>query len=188
MISEYAKSNPFISVVIVSPGWYLENHLSPELAPAIGGFPFEKDDEGYLSLRLPLWGGKNEVPFIGISDDFGDIVHGVFLGPEKYNGQLLQAASFCATLDDMVAEFETVTEQKARFVVMDNWRDMETYGMTELETVKYMFGCCQHSGGLYYGRENDTSTAQDLKSAASKAKGTSDEMASFTEFFKKHFC
>lgn len=67
---------------------------------------------------------------------------------------------------------------------------METYGDGSLETVKYMFGFCQHSGGMYYGVPNDTDTAGELKARAAEAKGVSGEQSKLQTpegFFKKYF-
>jgi hypothetical protein len=79
--------------------------LIEELAPIFGGFPFSADEEGFYTLRTPTWGGSEEIPFIGIGDDYGDIVHGAFLDPAKYNGQLVQAVSRSATLDQLAQGF-----------------------------------------------------------------------------------
>lgn len=76
------------------------------MAPFCGGFPFNKDDEGYLSLRLPRWGGTDEIPFVSIDEDFGDIVHGVLLTPEKYHGKSIQAFSVSAKPQELVTAFE----------------------------------------------------------------------------------
>jgi hypothetical protein len=84
----------------------MENHLVEELAPIFGGFPFQADEEGYYTLRAPRWGGNEEINFIAIGDDFGDLVHGVFLDPEKYNGQLVQGMSESATAEQLVQAFE----------------------------------------------------------------------------------
>lgn len=67
---------------------------------------------------------------------------------------------------------------------------METYGEQGFETVKYMFGFCQYSGGLYYGVPNDLITAGDLKARAANAKGQSGEEAKLITlegFWKKYF-
>lgn len=93
-------------MVSVSAGWYMENHLDEGLAPILGGFPFQTDEDGYYTLRIPRWGGNEEMPFISLGDDYGDIVHGVFLQPEKYNGQLVQGISQSATATQLVETFE----------------------------------------------------------------------------------
>ncbi|CAG7556009.1 unnamed protein product [Fusarium equiseti] len=171
-VGEYAKNKGvFETVNIVSPGWYLENHLVEELAPLLGGLPFLADDEGYMTLRVPRWGGNGEIPFISIGDDYGDLVHGIFLDPEKYNGRRVQGISASETPEKFVSEFEKVTGKKARFLPIEDWKTMETYGDPGIETVKYMFGFCQYSGGLYYGVPNDLETAGDLKARAAVAKG-----------------
>ncbi|KAG6354921.1 hypothetical protein INS49_004002 [Diaporthe citri] len=170
-ISEYAKSNSnFKSATIVSPGWYLENHLPEEMAPFCGGFPFNQDDEGYLALRFPRW-GTDEIPFVSITEDFGDFVHGVLLAPEWYHGKFIQAISVNAKAEELVSAFEKVTRKKSRFVPIEDWKTMDTYGATEYITIRDMFGFCQISGGLYCGRPNDTMDAKQLKAAAAAAKG-----------------
>ncbi|KAF5662224.1 family 1 [Fusarium heterosporum] len=190
-IVEYAKNKgAFETVNIVSPGWYLENHLVEEFAPVLGGFPFSADEEGYRTLHVPHWGGSNEIPFIDIGDDYGDLVHGIFLNPEKYNGQLVHGVSASETAEKLVVDFEKVTGEKARFVPIEDWKTMETYGEQSFETVKRMFGFCQYSGGLYYGVPNDLSSARELKARAAEAKGESrdtSELMSLEGFWKKYF-
>jgi len=106
-VGKYAKSKGvFETVNIVSPGWYLENHLVEEFAPLLGGFPFSADEEGYMALHVPRWGGSGEIPFISIGDDYGDLVHGIFLDPEKYNGRLVQGISASETPEKLASEFE----------------------------------------------------------------------------------
>ncbi|KAH7114811.1 hypothetical protein EDB81DRAFT_702350 [Dactylonectria macrodidyma] len=188
-IGEYAKNKDvFETAIIVSPGWYMENHLSEEVAPLFGGFPFTADKEGYLTLRIPRWGGNEEMPFISISDDYGDLVHGVFLAPETYNRRLVQAISSSATAGRLTADFQEVTGKKARFMPVE-WMQMETFGVGAFETVKNMFGFCQYSGGLYYGVVNDVVTAGELKAKAAEAKGESGDGAnlmSLKGFLRKH--
>lgn len=67
---------------------------------------------------------------------------------------------------------------------------METYGVEAFETVKYMFGFCQHSGGLYYGVPNDVATTGELKARAAEAKGESGDNAklmTLERFLGKYF-
>lgn len=76
------------------------------MAPFCGGFPFNQDDEGYLTLRFPRWGGTDEIPFVSITEDFGDFVHGVLLAPENYHGKFIQAISISAKPEELVTAFE----------------------------------------------------------------------------------
>ncbi|KAF5019130.1 hypothetical protein F66182_8866 [Fusarium sp. NRRL 66182] len=190
-IGEHAKSKGvFETVNIVSPGWYLENNFVEEIVGAFGGFPLHPDDEGYLTLRAPRWGGNEQIPFIAIENDYGDIVHGIFLDPKKYNGRLVQGISASKTADEFVSDFEKVTGKKARFIPIEDWRTVETYGVEAFETVKYMFGFCQYSGGLYYGVPNDLVTAGELKARAAEAKGESGDkskLMTLEDFFSKNF-
>jgi hypothetical protein len=118
-IGEYAKSTrAFKAVVIVGSGWYFENFLSRDLAPIFGGFPYIASEDGTFVLRVPKWGGKEEVPFIAIGDDFGDIVHGVFLEPEKLTGKLVQGVSDIESFDEVVAAFERGISQHRSFVMI----------------------------------------------------------------------
>nr|XP_036589797.1 NmrA family protein [Colletotrichum truncatum]KAF6801802.1 NmrA family protein [Colletotrichum truncatum] len=105
-IGEYARSKPSLTVVEVSPGWYMENFLPPELAAVFGGLPYTPDAEGYMTFSSPRWGGNEEVPLIGIEADYGDLVHGVFLAPEKYKGKRVQGMSQSRAIDRFGEDFE----------------------------------------------------------------------------------
>jgi hypothetical protein len=76
------------------------------MAPIFGGFPLVPSEDGTFVFRCPTWGGKEDVPFIAMGDDFGDIVHGVFLEPEKWNGKLVQGVSDIESLEDVIRAFE----------------------------------------------------------------------------------
>jgi hypothetical protein len=106
-VGQYAiEKGVFETVNLISPGWYMENHLVEELAPAVGGWPLVADEEGYLTLRVPRWGGNEKIPFIAIGDDWGDLVHGALLQPEKYNGRLVHGMSQEATASELVEIFD----------------------------------------------------------------------------------
>ena len=62
--------------------------------------------------------------------------------------------------------------------------------MSELETVKYMFGFCQHADGKYYGSPNDVEPAKKLKAKAAEAKGSSAEESSLItmrKYYEQYF-
>ena len=106
-IQQAAMSNKaFTTVTACNAGWYLENFRVPELAQAFGGFPLVEDKEGYLTWEIPHWGGPDRVPWISVADDYGDMVHGVFLNPEKWKGRTLQGVSDINSFGGLVEEFE----------------------------------------------------------------------------------
>ncbi|KID67412.1 NmrA family protein, partial [Metarhizium hybridum] len=188
-IGEYAKCKGFKSVVIVSAGWYMENHTLPEFVELMGGFPFTADADGYLSLRLPRIGGDDKLPFIAMKDDYGDLVHGVLLQPDAYNGQLIQAASEMAKPDELVAKFQRMTGKKSRYLAIEDWRTIETYGSPDVEGLKTMYGFCQYVDGKYYGVPSSLEQAKELKAKAIVAKGLPKEehpLLNLEEFIKKY--
>lgn len=113
---EYARSkrSENFSIVSVDTGWFFEGLLMPEYVAAMGGFPFSSD-EGYLTLKVPEWSKNNA--FIAVAEDYGDIVHGVFLNPEKWDSKRIQGVSEIIDWDGIVQAFEkAVLGKKARFV------------------------------------------------------------------------
>ena len=67
-IELYARQlGAFDTVVPIGAGWFLENFLSKEVAPVFGGFPHFPDEEGYLTFRVPYWGGEEHVPWLSIT-------------------------------------------------------------------------------------------------------------------------
>ena len=77
-----------------------------EMAPVLGGWPFVPDEEDYLTLRVPRWGGNEKIPFIAIGEDWGDLIHGALLQPEKYNGKFVHGMSQEATASELVEVFD----------------------------------------------------------------------------------
>lgn len=76
----------------------------------------------------------------------------------------------------------TATGKKTSFRWMDSWKDVPTFGVPALETVKLMFAFCQHSGGRYYGVPSDLAEPAELKAAAAKAQGKTGDAAKLTTF------
>ncbi|KAF7597141.1 hypothetical protein BBP40_009479 [Aspergillus hancockii] len=191
-IERYARNNTqFQTVSFICAAWYLENFLVKEIAPLFGGFPFVADAEAFLTFRCPRWGGKEDVPFISISDDYGDIVQGLFLDPHRWNGHVVHGCSDILTFDELVTHFQNVTGQKARFQPLESWETFDTFGVPELEDTKLMFGLTQTTGGLYFGPEpSEKNTAAALKRATAAALGLPrDQQTLITVkgWFQKHF-
>lgn len=84
----------------------MENFLSREAAPIFGGFPYFPDEDGYLTFRVPNRGGDNKAPFVSIGADYGDIVHGIFLDPGRWNGHVVHGLSDIRGFDEVVGDFE----------------------------------------------------------------------------------
>ncbi|KAK2749912.1 hypothetical protein FQN57_005329 [Myotisia sp. PD_48] len=169
-IEQVARNSPNIGhVTVFNAGWYYENLADPQMADFIGGFPFNADDEGYLTLRLPLTGGDERAPFISIQEDYGDLVHGVLLEPEKWAGKLIQGISDMSSFSDLPSIFEKVTGKKARFIPYPAWQDFPTYDIPDLEEFRGMFDFTQRVQGLYFGAEFDVETPRKLKEIVQKS-------------------
>ncbi|KAH6980631.1 hypothetical protein BKA56DRAFT_616474 [Ilyonectria sp. MPI-CAGE-AT-0026] len=166
------------------PGEYMENFFIEAIAPIFGGFPYVQDDEGFLTFHVPAWGGNEQVPYLCMNRDYGDIVHGVFLNPEEYDRKFVQAFSEPRTHHDVTNTFEKITGKKSRHTVMERWQDLPTLGLTVLETVKRMHGFCQESNGWYYGSANDNGLASSLKAAGASARGETGEDTKLTTLDK----
>ncbi|KAF4462139.1 hypothetical protein FALBO_11054 [Fusarium albosuccineum] len=107
-ISEYMlEPGKFETASVVSAGWFLENAFDPKYTAAFGGFATTKDDEGFLTYRVPAMGNDPEsVPWLAVADDYGDFVHGVFLDPEKWNRQYIHGVSESASFSELTAMFQ----------------------------------------------------------------------------------
>jgi hypothetical protein len=95
----------FETLTPIMPGWFMENFHSPEMKELLCGFPCKTDDDGYLICRAPLWGGREDVPWISITDDFGDLVHGVFVNPLRWNYRPIQSVADPMSFGEMVRIF-----------------------------------------------------------------------------------
>ncbi|KAL4930456.1 NmrA/HSCARG family protein [Aspergillus undulatus] len=192
-IELYARRNSqFETTSFICAAWYFENFLDMAAAPIFGGFPFTPDLDGTLIFRCPRWGGREDVPFISISDDYGDIVHGLFLDPARWNGARIHGCSDILSFDDLVAQFQAATGKTSRYDPIEpSWEAFETFGVPELEDTKLMFGLTQNTGGLYFGPEpSEKNTAATLKRATAIALGLPKErqgLISAKEWFTNHF-
>ncbi|KAH7349164.1 hypothetical protein BKA66DRAFT_516541 [Pyrenochaeta sp. MPI-SDFR-AT-0127] len=204
-IFEYAKSSgAFESVISASPGWYFESFLMTKVGKVFGGFPFIPSEDGTYVFRVPKWGGKEDVPFLAVGDDFGDIVHALFLDPKEWDGRIAQGLSQIATFDEAVKAFENgkfgqdnrelltnipqLLGKKSRFEA--NWKDLNVYGIPSLENIKLMFAFTQVSGERYYGDETEVETSIALKKMDAEACGKSGEkteLSTLESFFAREF-
>lgn len=94
----------FDSVVGAFPGWYFDLYVAPTF-PELGGFPELVDSEGYVTFTSPRIGGEGKIQTLSIDDDFGEMVHGIFLDPGKWKNQTVQLMSDAFTYDHLVKSF-----------------------------------------------------------------------------------
>ncbi|RHZ66405.1 hypothetical protein CDV55_103991 [Aspergillus turcosus] len=179
----------FVTFTPVMASWYLEDFLMPNFCEGFGGFPWTEDEQGYLTFKSPLIGGNERVPWISVEDDFGDLVHGIFLNPLRWNKRTVQAAADIVSFSDIVAAFVSVTRRKARFIPLtcSEFPDLDREEMKESRDV---FAFYQSRNGEVFGNGiTETDTAAELKRLAGIAKGGKGKMGLTTcrEWFEKHF-
>lgn len=75
-----------------------------------GGFPWYSEDTNQtVVLAVPPYGGDGRMPWVSLNDDFGDIVHGIFLDPQETHGKHVQAISQMIQFQDLAAEYSEGT-------------------------------------------------------------------------------
>lgn len=193
-IEQHAKQpGKFQTVTPINAAWHLGNFLVKEIAPVFGGFPHFPNEEGFLTFRVPNWDGDNKVPFLSITNDYGDIVQGIFLDPARWNGHVVHGASQILGFDQLVANFKdgepihppidihegkyiltmAVTGKKSRFQpILPSWEAFNTHRIHKLEDVKLMFAFTQITSGCYFvPKLPENNTASELKRATAAALG-----------------
>lgn len=84
----------------------MECFFDDSFVDAFGGFPWNPDPEtGEVDFRTPDYGGKGDMPWVSCEDDLGDIVHGIFLNPSKYDQVLVQATSQQISMSDVASSY-----------------------------------------------------------------------------------
>lgn len=110
-ISEYilaaAEQKSIRTGTVVNAGWFLEDAFDPKYVESFGGFAKRVDDEGYLTWKTPRMGNDPEsVPWLAAADDYGDLVHGVLLDPEEYNGRFIDGVSESMGFAQLTSAFQ----------------------------------------------------------------------------------
>jgi hypothetical protein len=187
----------------------MENFKDDGMSNLFGGFPLFPDREGYLTLKMPLWGGKEDFPWISVTDDFGDMVHGVLLNPLHWKRRVVQATSavlsplevvntfisgICSAVEQISRirpfNFPPVTGCRARFVLLTDPNQLETNGISWREQERDIFFFSQVREGEYFcNGPTETETAATLNRAAFKAKGSRGREGLMTvrEYFEREF-
>ncbi|KAF7173848.1 hypothetical protein CNMCM5623_006109 [Aspergillus felis] len=210
-IAMYATdTGHFESVCPVYAGWYMEIFKNPDLANAFGGFPYFPDQDGFYTVSAPRWGTDTDMPVPWLAvEDFGDIVHGVLLAPQDYNGKCIPALSDCSSFPELAACFQQgmqnyryryikyisanelyqATGKRARYVTLPSWNLLGA-GVPQLEDVRRLFAFGQISNAKYFGDEpTSTTIPAHLKAEAVKAKGAESEesnLITWQKWFQKN--
>ncbi|KAJ5158314.1 uncharacterized protein N7500_007965 [Penicillium coprophilum] len=186
------QTQNFDSFTPIMPGWFMENMQDSLMQTLLDGFPSKKDNDGYLTCRSPLWGGNEDVPWISIGDDFGDLVHGIFLDPIRWNYRPVQAVADPMSFGEMTRIFSLVTGQKTRYIPCDLSEVVfgVKYDNLKNQDPSALFRYAQLRDGEYYGNgPTENRTASQLKKAAFKAKGGKGREALLTlrEYIEREF-
>ncbi|KAL5044877.1 hypothetical protein BDW71DRAFT_198759 [Aspergillus fruticulosus] len=178
----------FDAVIGAWPAWYFENFIDPEFAQAFGGFPIYPDDEGYLTFTSPRVGGQGKVQTISVADDFGEMVHGMFLNPQVWKNRTIPCMSNSFSYEDMVKTFTEVTGKRARYIPMDSYMDFPTNGNSVLVELRDVYRYMQSVNGWFFSKPDDVETCQRLKDEARLDKGLPrEQVINMKEYFVKHY-
>ncbi|KAJ5382511.1 hypothetical protein N7517_000422 [Penicillium concentricum] len=186
------QTQNFDSFTPIMPGWFMENMQDSLMQTLLDGFPAKKDNDGYLTCRSPLWGGNEDVPWISIGDDFGDMVHGIFLDPIRWNHRPVQAVADPMSFGEMTRIFSLVTGQKTRYIPCDLSEVVfgVKYDNLKNQDPAALFRYAQLRHGEYYGNgPTENRTASQLKKAAFKAKGGKgrETLLTLQEYLEREF-
>ncbi|KAH6873421.1 hypothetical protein B0T10DRAFT_588795 [Thelonectria olida] len=189
-ISRYGQAAGFKSYVNVNAGWQVENFWNPVYEKPFGGFARVKDAEGYLTIKLfPMGDPPKPTPFTSIRDDYGDIVHGVFTEPERWNTQTVWAVSHPVTLQGVAQAYNRVTgTDVARWVLPKD----EAQAATP-EKAKEVGGVKRYvelvNGNYCDGKPIDQTAAEELKKKGVMARnrsGCSTELQTIEGFIRAY--
>jgi hypothetical protein len=104
-VEEYARAQKkFNTFTAVLPASLMECWTHEDFCRTWGGFPLLKQPNGEVVLSMPPYGGDGKMPWLSLEDDFGDIVHGIFLDPARYDRHKVQAISQVLRIEDMATE------------------------------------------------------------------------------------
>lgn len=96
----------FDTVTLVNAGWFLENAFDPAYRSVFGGLA-TRDSEGFYTWTCPRMGNIPEfVPWLAAMDDYGDLVHGVFRNPHKWDRRVIHGVSQSLSFADMTTAFQ----------------------------------------------------------------------------------
>ncbi|KXG49077.1 uncharacterized protein PGRI_029470 [Penicillium griseofulvum] len=186
-VEQYGRKKAFASFTPILCASFMECFFYDPFVDAFGGFPWNPDPEtNELVFRTPPYGGKGDMPWVSCEVDLGDIVHGIFLNPSKYNQILVQATSQQIAMSDIAASYTQATGIPARYEEMPSWSSIKLNGTRCRIETRQMFWYMNSCGGRWFAEhESDMSTAAVLKESAMAARGQVGGPTTFQSWFKK---
>ncbi|KAJ4189382.1 hypothetical protein NW755_006201 [Fusarium falciforme] len=175
-ISDYAKQAGFRATVNVNVGWMMENFWNPAYEKAFGGFARLEDSEGYLTIHLfPMGNTPESTPFTSVRDDYGDIVHGVFVDPESWDKQTVWAVSQPLSFQGFADAYNRVSgTTKARYLERTTPNEASTPEKTaEVNAIRKYVEFVK--GNYCNGKPVDQAPARELKKAGATARNAPQE-------------
>ncbi|OAL28906.1 hypothetical protein AYO22_02342 [Fonsecaea multimorphosa] len=186
---ECAKMGQLETATVVNPGWFLENAYDDKYVAAFGGFAKLVDGDGYLTFKTPRMGNDPEsVPWLAVADDYGDIVHGILLECERWNGEYIDAVSESTSFADMAAAHQKATGRLSRFIAIEKGA-LEAEDASKTEEVNGLYDLMHElKGNFFNGRPTEHENAKALKAKACEATGRGDQACLMTVegFFRKY--
>ncbi|PLN80794.1 NmrA family protein [Aspergillus taichungensis] len=177
-IERYAKDSGYFETVCpLYQGWYMDIFRRQDYARALGGFPYFPDDDGFRTLRVPQWGADKDMalPWISLEDDYGDVVHGIFLEPENFDGRVIPVVSDIRTYPEVVELLQSVSGQKARYERVKDWKAHfgDSHHGRQTRSI-YEYG--RFTNGNFFGDTPvSTEVASYLKAKGAEARGKGPE-------------
>ncbi|KAJ5766295.1 uncharacterized protein N7511_003911 [Penicillium nucicola] len=188
LAEDYARSQKkFTTFVPVLPASFMECWGEESFCRVWGGFPWYRDGREKVTLAIPPYGGDGQMPWVSLEDDFGDIVHGIFLNPSRYNGNHVQAISQTISFEDLAAAFTEATGTAVDYQPLASWTKVHDDGTHLCRESRMMFFYMNFCGGKWYAEyATDTTAAIECKRAAREAQGHSaDNLVNFKQWFTK---
>nr|L0E2U6.1 RecName: Full=NmrA-like family domain-containing oxidoreductase phqG; AltName: Full=Paraherquamide biosynthesis cluster protein G [Penicillium fellutanum]AGA37274.1 negative regulator [Penicillium fellutanum] len=186
-VEQYGRRKGFTSFTPILCASFMECFFYDPFVDAFGGFPWIPEPEtGEVVFRTPDYGGKGDMPWVSCEEDLGDIVHGIFLNPCKYDQVLVQATSQQITMFDVAASYTQATGIPARYEELPSWSSIKLNGTRCRAETRQMFWYMKHCGGRWFAEhESDMSTAVALKESAMLSQDRVGGLVTFQAWFKK---
>ncbi|RLL97457.1 hypothetical protein CFD26_102797 [Aspergillus turcosus] len=186
-VEQYGRTKKFATFTPILPASFMECFLYEPFVEAFGGFPWHPNAKtGELIFTTPPYGGKGDMPWVSVEEDFGDIIHGIFLAPEEHDRKLIQVTSQQITMPDLAASYTRATGTRCEYREMPSWQSIPLNGTRCRDETRLIFYFVMKCGGRWFAEhESDMRTSIVLKEKALQARGEKGGLTTFEKWFKK---